>query len=73
MRGGGRDPYGAGTPSPPLKIQVELVSANPTGPLTVGSARNGAYGDAVARLLAFAGHTVEREVYVNDTGEQIDV
>ena len=63
--------YGAGTPSPRLKIQVELVSANPTGPLTVGSARNGAYGDSVARLLEFAGHEVEREFYVNDTGEQI--
>ena len=65
--------YGAGTPSPhPLKIQVELVSANPTGPVTVASARNGAYGDAVARLLEFAGHAVEREFYVNDTGEQIE-
>jgi arginyl-tRNA synthetase len=64
--------YGAGTPSPPLRIQVELVSANPTGPLTVASARNGAYGDAVARLLEFAGHEVEREFYVNDTGEQIE-
>ena len=65
--------YGAGTPSPrPLKIQVELVSANPTGPLTVASARNGAYGDAVARVLEFAGHAVEREFYVNDTGEQIE-
>jgi arginyl-tRNA synthetase len=45
------------------RIQVELVSANPTGPLTVGSARNGAYGDSVARLLEFAGHHVEREYY----------
>jgi arginyl-tRNA synthetase len=64
--------YGSGTPSPRLRIQVELVSANPTGPVTVASARNGAYGDAVARLLEFAGHKVEREFYVNDTGEQIE-
>ena len=55
------------------RVQVELVSANPTGPLTVGSARNGAYGDAVARLLEFAGHEVEREYYFNDVGRQIDL
>ena len=55
-----------------MTIQVELVSANPTGPLTVASARNAAYGDSVARLLEFAGHEVEREFYVNDTGEQIE-
>ena len=67
------DAYGRRTPEPrPLRIQVELVSANPTGPLTVASARNAAYGDAVARLLELAGHTVEREYYVNDVGEQID-
>ena len=50
-----------------------MVSANPTGPLTVGSARNGAYGDAVARLLEFAGHEVEREYYFNDVGRQIEL
>ena len=55
------------------RIQVELVSANPTGPITVASARNGAYGDAVARLLAFAGHEVEREYYYNDAGAQMDL
>ena len=49
-----------------------MVSANPTGPVTVASARNGAYGDSVARLLAFAGHTVEREYYYNDSGTQMD-
>ncbi|MBD0290069.1 MAG: arginine--tRNA ligase [Thermoleophilia bacterium] len=64
--------YGAGTPSSRQRIQVELVSANPTGPLTVASARNAAYGDSVARLFEFAGHEVEREFYVNDVGEQID-
>ncbi|MFY9578576.1 MAG: arginine--tRNA ligase [Gaiellaceae bacterium] len=55
------------------RIQVELVSANPTGPVTVGSARNGAYGDSVARLLRFAGHAVEEEYYFNDTGRQVDL
>ena len=64
--------YGAGSASVVERIQVEMVSANPTGPLTVGSARNGAYGDSVARLLAFAGHEVEREYYYNDAGTQID-
>ena len=54
-------------------MQVEFVSANPTGPLTVASARNAAYGDSVARLLDFAGNTVEREFYVNDGGAQIDL
>ena len=54
------------------RVQVEMVSANPTGPITVASARNGAYGDCVARLLAFAGNTVEREYYNNDAGAQID-
>jgi arginyl-tRNA synthetase len=65
--------YGAGQAEPRQKIQVELVSANPAGPLTVGSARNGAYGDAVARLLAYAGHDVEREYYFNDAGRQIEL
>ncbi|MSO57707.1 MAG: arginine--tRNA ligase [Thermoleophilia bacterium] len=64
--------FGGGSAERPERIQVELVSANPTGPLTVASARNGAYGDAVARLLAFAGHAVEREYYYNDAGVQID-
>jgi arginyl-tRNA synthetase len=49
------------------------VSANPAGPLTVGSARNAAYGDSVARLLQFAGHDVEREYYFNDAGRQIEL
>ncbi|HEX3290266.1 MAG TPA: arginine--tRNA ligase [Gaiella sp.] len=64
--------FGAGSAESPQRIQVELVSANPTGPVTVASARNGAYGDAVARLLAFAGHDVEREYYYNDSGAQMD-
>jgi arginyl-tRNA synthetase len=65
--------YGAGSAATPERVQVELVSANPTGPLTVGSARNGAYGDAVARLLEFAGNEVEREFYVNNVGRQIEL
>jgi arginyl-tRNA synthetase len=65
--------YGAGAPARPQKIQVELVSANPAGPLTVGSARNAAYGDSVARVLAYAGNDVEREYYFNDAGRQIDL
>jgi arginyl-tRNA synthetase len=64
--------FGAGTPVRTERIQVEMVSANPTGPLTVASARNGAYGDSVARLLSFAGHEVEREYYYNDSGAQMD-
>jgi arginyl-tRNA synthetase len=67
----GRD-FGAGDPERPQQIQVEMVSANPTGPITVASARNGAYGDSVARLLEFAGHRVEREYYYNDAGAQMD-
>ena len=49
-----------------------MVSANPTGPITVAAARNGAYGDSVARLLEFAGHEVAREYYYNDAGAQMD-
>ena len=66
------DRYGSGSADPALRVQVEMVSANPTGPITVASARNGAYGDSVARLLAFAGHDLEREYYYNDAGAQID-
>jgi arginyl-tRNA synthetase len=64
--------YGAGSAAEPERIQVEMVSANPTGPVTVGSARNGAYGDSVARLLELAGHEVQREYYYNDAGSQMD-
>jgi arginyl-tRNA synthetase len=64
--------FGAGRPEQPKHIQVEMVSANPTGPITVAAARNGAYGDSVARLLELAGHRVEREYYYNDTGAQMD-
>ncbi len=55
------------------KIQVEFVSANPTGPVTVANARGGPIGDALANVLAFHGATVEREYYINDAGTQLDV
>ena len=64
--------YGGGSAVDPERIQVEMVSANPTGPVTVAAARTGAYGDSVARLLAFAGHAVEREYYYNDAGAQME-
>ena len=54
------------------RIQIEMVSANPTGPITVAGARNGAYGDSVARLFELVGNDVEREYYYNDSGAQMD-
>ena len=53
------------------KIQLEFVSANPTGPLTLANGRGGFWGDVLARVLEFSGFSVEREYYVNDTGNQI--
>ena len=53
------------------RIQVEFVSANPTGPLTAASGRHAAFGDALARILELAGNTVEREYYFNDSGGQV--
>jgi arginyl-tRNA synthetase len=67
------DRYGAGTPLKRERVQVEMVSANPTGPITVASARNGAIGDSVARLLEHAGHEIEREYYYNDSGAQMEL
>lgn len=55
------------------KVQVEFVSANPTGPLHVGHGRGAAYGDALANLLAAAGYKVHREYYVNDAGRQMNI
>jgi arginyl-tRNA synthetase len=65
------DAYGHGAATGE-RIQVEFVSANPTGPLHVGHARNAVLGDAIARLLEAAGHSVEREYYFNDAGGQMD-
>ncbi len=63
--------FGARGARPSERILVEFVSANPTGPMHVGHARNAAYGDSLARVLAFHGHEVEREFYVNDAGSQV--
>ena len=65
------DDLGADGAQSPERILVEFVSANPTGPMHVGHARNAAYGDSLARVLAYHGHEVEREFYVNDAGSQI--
>ncbi len=67
----GRD-YGSGSAAKREKVQVEMVSANPTGPITVAAARNGAIGDSVARLLELAGHEIQREYYYNDAGAQME-
>jgi arginyl-tRNA synthetase len=64
--------YGGGSAEQRQTMQVEMVSANPTGPITVASARNGAIGDSVARQLEFAGHEVSREYYYNDAGAQME-
>jgi arginyl-tRNA synthetase len=64
--------FGAASPQQRARIQVEMVSANPTGPITVAHARNGAIGDSVGRLLELAGHEVEREYYYNDAGAQME-
>lgn len=55
------------------RVQVEFVSANPTGPLHVGHGRGAAYGASLANLLAFCGDTVAREFYINDAGRQMDI
>ncbi len=68
-----REPgFGGGTAAAPLKVNVEYVSANPTGALPVSAGRNAAYGDSLARVFAFAGHEVTREYYFNDSGAQIE-
>ena len=63
------DEYGAGSHGE--HVNLEFVSANPTGPLTIASARHAAYGDSLARILERGGHRVEREYYVNDAGSQV--
>src|SRR5918999_6407246 len=68
MRAAGES-FGAGDAGE--RIQVEFVSANPTGPVTVASARHAAYGDSLSRTLELAGNRVEREYYVNDSGTQV--
>ena len=65
--------YGRATRPAEGKVNVEYVSANPTGPMHVGHARGAVFGDALANLLVFAGRAVTREYYVNDAGAQVDV
>ncbi|HEV7335118.1 MULTISPECIES: arginine--tRNA ligase [Bosea] len=65
--------HGRGRAKPAPKINVEYVSANPTGPMHVGHGRGAVFGDALSALLAFAGHDVTREYYINDAGAQVDV
>ena len=65
--------YGAGLVGGGKKVNVEYVSANPTGPMHVGHCRGAVIGDALANLLEFAGYDVTREYYVNDAGEQITI
>jgi arginyl-tRNA synthetase len=62
--------FGEGRPEVAERVNVEFVSANPTGPLHVASGRHAAYGDSLSRILQLAGHEVEREYYVNDRGTQ---
>jgi arginyl-tRNA synthetase len=64
--------YGASTIGKGKKIQVEFVSANPTGPLHVGHGRGAAVGDSVANILRFCGYDVQKEYYINDSGRQIE-
>ncbi|MBN9039978.1 MAG: arginine--tRNA ligase [Rhizobiales bacterium 62-47] len=65
--------YGHGDIGAGEKVNVEYVSANPTGPMHVGHCRGAVFGDALASLLAFAGYDVAREYYINDAGAQVDV
>ncbi len=71
LRGGGS--YGKSTLGTGEKVNVEYVSANPTGPMHVGHCRGAVFGDALASLLQFTGHDVTREYYINDAGSQVDV
>ena len=65
--------FGAGAPSREGPVNVEYVSANPTGPMHVGHARGAVFGDALSSLLVFSGREATREYYINDAGGQVDV
>jgi arginyl-tRNA synthetase len=67
------DAYGRSAIGAAEKVNVEYVSANPTGPMHVGHCRGAVFGDALASLLVFAGYDVTREYYINDAGAQVDV
>ena len=68
-----KDSFGSSAIGKKNKVQIEFVSANPTGPLHVGHGRGPAYGDAIGRILESTGSIVEKEYYVNDAGRQIDI
>ncbi|MBF0187774.1 MAG: arginine--tRNA ligase [Magnetococcales bacterium] len=68
-----RERFGLSTIGGGKRVQVEFVSANPTGPMHVGHGRGAVIGDAIARLLAATGHAVEKEYYINDAGVQVGV
>ena len=68
-----KNSFGSSNTGKANKVQIEFVSANPTGPLHVGHGRGAAYGDAIARILESTGASVEKEYYVNDAGRQIDI
>lgn len=68
-----KDKFGKSTIGAGTKLQVEFVSANPTGPLTIAHGRQAAIGDSLANILTFAGYDVTREYYVNDEGTQMDI
>ncbi len=65
------DAFGGGGAETAERVNVEFVSANPTGPMTAAGGRHAAYGDSLARLLEFSGHDVTREYYINDIGGQV--
>ncbi|MDP8266058.1 MAG: arginine--tRNA ligase [Candidatus Aceula meridiana] len=67
------DQYGRSTQGKGNKIQIEFVSANPTGPLTVAHARQAAVGDALGNILGFLGYDIKKEYYINDEGNQIKI
>ena len=69
----GKERFGHSKTHTGRKILIEFVSANPTGPLHVGHGRGAAYGASIAHLLEAAGHKVQREYYINDTGRQMDI
>ena len=68
-----KDSFGSSVIGKKNRVQIEFVSANPTGPLHVGHGRGAAYGDAIGRILESTGTIVEKEYYVNDAGRQIDI
>jgi arginyl-tRNA synthetase len=67
-----KEKFGQTKPNKKLKIQVEFISANPTGPLTLANGRGGFSGDVLANVLSLSGHKVEREYYINDIGNQVE-